>query len=41
MLPLREKAMQNADAATAQNALDALAALGAPAVPRLIDGAET
>jgi HEAT repeat protein len=36
MLPIMEKAMANADEATAQHALDAVAALGAPAVPRLI-----
>jgi HEAT repeat protein len=36
-LPIWEKALQDADAETAQHALDALAALGAPAVPRLID----
>ncbi len=36
-VPIWEKALQGADEATAQHALDALAALGAPAVPRLID----
>jgi HEAT repeat protein len=36
-LPLWEKSMKNADAATLRNALDALATLGAPAVPRLIE----
>jgi HEAT repeat protein len=35
--PLWEKALQGADYATMHHALDALAALGAPAVPRLID----
>ncbi len=36
-IPLFERALQNADEATAHHALDALAALGPPAVPRLID----
>ena len=36
-LPIWEKAMKDADATTAHYALDALATLGAPAVPRLID----
>jgi len=36
--PIWEKALQGADAATLSHALDALATLGAPAVPRLIDG---
>jgi HEAT repeat protein len=36
-LPIWEKALRDADETTAQHALDALAALGAPAVPRLID----
>jgi HEAT repeat protein len=35
--PIWEKAMQEADETTARHMLDALAALGAPAVPRLID----
>jgi HEAT repeat protein len=36
-LPIWEKAMKDADATTVHHALDALAALGAPAVPRLVD----
>jgi HEAT repeat protein len=36
-LPILEKALISADAATVHHALDALAMLGAPAVPRLID----
>jgi HEAT repeat protein len=36
-LPILEEALKDADAATAQHALDALALLGAPAVPRLVD----
>ncbi len=36
--PIWEKALQDADAETVHHALDALASLGAPAVPRLIDG---
>ncbi len=35
--PIWEKALQGADEATVRNALDALAELGSPAVPRLID----
>jgi HEAT repeat protein len=35
--PIWQKALQNADEVTARHALDALAALGAPAVPRLIE----
>jgi HEAT repeat protein len=35
--PIWEKAFQEADETTVHHALDALAALGAPAVPRLID----
>jgi HEAT repeat protein len=37
MVPLWEKALQDADEATVHHALDALAALGPKAVPRLID----
>jgi HEAT repeat protein len=37
MLPLWEKAMQDADATTVQYALDAFVAMGPPAVPRLVD----
>ncbi len=36
MLPIMEKALANADETTAHHALDAVAALGPPAVPRLI-----
>jgi HEAT repeat protein len=36
-LPIWEKAMKGADATTVHYALDALASLGAPAVPRLVD----
>jgi HEAT repeat protein len=36
-LPIWEKALQGAEETTVQYALDALAAVGAPAVPRLID----
>src|SRR4029078_2212983 len=36
LLPIMEKAMANADATTVHHALDAIAALGAPAVPRLV-----
>ena len=36
-LPIWEKAMKDADATTAHYALDALATLGAPAVPRMVD----
>lgn len=36
-LPVFEKAMKNADATTIRHALDALALLGEPAVPRLVD----
>ncbi len=36
--PIWEKALQDADQTTVQYALDAIAAIGAPAVPRLIDG---
>jgi HEAT repeat protein len=36
-LPIWEKALQNADEATIHHAMDALARMGAPAVPRLID----
>jgi HEAT repeat protein len=36
--PIWEKAMKNADETTLHHALDALARLGAPAVPRLIAG---
>jgi len=36
-VPIWEKAFEDADETTAHHALDALAALGAPAVPRLID----
>jgi len=35
--PIWEKALADADEATLQHALDALASIGAPAVPRLID----
>ena len=35
--PIWEKAMKDADETTMRHAMDALAALGAPAVPRLID----
>ena len=37
MMPIFEKAFKDADETTIRAALDALAALGAPAVPRLID----
>jgi HEAT repeat protein len=37
LLPVVEKALANADEATIRHALDGLAALGAPAVPRLTD----
>ena len=37
MLPIMEKALAGADETTAQHALDAIAALGPAAVPRLID----
>lgn len=37
MAPIWEKALQNADETTVRHAMDALAALGAPAVPRLTD----
>lgn len=36
-LPIWEKAMKDADATTVRYALNALASLGAPAVPRLVD----
>jgi HEAT repeat protein len=36
-VPIWEKAMKDADEPTMRHAMDALAALGAPAVPRLID----
>jgi HEAT repeat protein len=36
-VPIFERALQNADETTAHYALDALASLGAPAVPRLIE----
>lgn len=36
-LPILEKALRDADATTVHHALDALASLGAPAVPRLVD----
>ncbi|MBN2294374.1 MAG: HEAT repeat domain-containing protein [Pirellulales bacterium] len=36
-IPIWEKAMENADATTVRHALDALAALGKPAVPRLVE----
>lgn len=36
-MPIWEKALENADEATMRHALDALASLGAPAVPRLIE----
>lgn len=36
-VPIFEKALKDADATTVQHALDALASLGAQAVPRLID----
>ena len=36
-LPIMEKALKDADVTTAHHALDALASLGAPAVPRLVD----
>lgn len=36
-IPIWEKAFKDADETTAQHAMDALAALGAPAVPRMID----
>lgn len=36
LLPIMEKAMESADATTVHHALDAIAALGAPAVPRLV-----
>jgi HEAT repeat protein len=36
-LPIFEKALANADETTAHHAMDALATLGAPAVPRLIE----
>ena len=38
MAPIWEKAMKDADETTMRHAMDALAALGAPAVPRLIVG---
>ena len=37
MLPIWEKTLQDADATTVHHALDALAALGPAAVPRLVD----
>jgi HEAT repeat protein len=37
VLPIWEKALANADETTVHHAMDALAALGKPAVPRLID----
>jgi HEAT repeat protein len=37
MLPIMEKALRGADETTARHALDAVAALGPPAVPRLIE----
>ncbi len=39
-IPALEKALKGADATTVQYALDALATLGAPAVPRLVDALE-
>ncbi|MEN6449315.1 MAG: HEAT repeat domain-containing protein, partial [Thermoguttaceae bacterium] len=36
-MPIWEKAFQDSDATTVQYALDAMAAMGAPAVPRLVD----
>jgi HEAT repeat protein len=36
-LPIWEKALKDADATTLHHALDALASLGAPAVPRMVD----
>ena len=36
-MPIFEKAFQDADEATVRSALDAMAGIGAPAVPRLID----
>lgn len=36
-IPIWEKAMKGADATTVRSALDALATLGAPAVPKLVD----
>jgi HEAT repeat protein len=36
-LPILEKALSNANPTTAQHALDALATLGAPAVPRFVE----
>jgi HEAT repeat protein len=36
-IPIWERAMKGADATTVRYALDALASLGAPAVPRLVD----
>ena len=36
-LPILEEAMKDADATTVHHALDALASLGEPAVPRLVD----
>ena len=37
MIPILEKALAAADESTVRHALDAWAALGAPAVPRLIE----
>jgi HEAT repeat protein len=36
-IPILEKALRNADTKTVHHALDALASLGAPAVPRLVE----